>query len=134
VRPHLRLWLVLSIGAAACGGDDSTAPNGNRPASTPVAGVVSVDVTSSLNDTGGMLFSVTGAYRSIAAARGYQLLSFTPATGETRVMVVGSIVSGAVFQLNVDDKSKPVFVTLQQVAGKDYSRRSTGDYHVSVNH
>ena len=58
----------------------------------------------------------------------------TPATGETRVMVVGSIVSGAVFQLNVDDKSKPVFVTLQQVAGKDYSRRSTGDYHVSVNH
>jgi len=134
VRQYPRLWIVLSIAVAACGGNDSTGPSGNRPASTPVAGVVSVDVTSSLNDTGGMLFSVTGAYRSIAAARGYQLLSFMPGTGETRVMVVGSIASGTVFQLNVDDKTKPVFVTLQQVAGKDYSRRSTGDYHVSVNH
>jgi hypothetical protein len=98
-----------------------------------VAGVMSINFTTSLTETGAMLFNVSGAFRSIAAAGGYQLLSFSPAAGETRVMVVGSIVSGPIFQLNVADKSKPVFVALQQVAGKDYSRRSPGDYRVSVN-
>jgi len=126
-----RLGLFLSIAVAACGGNDSTGPGNGPAAATPVAGVLSVNVTSSLNDTGGMLFSVTGDFRSIASA-GYQLLNFTPATGETRVMVVGSIVPGTVFQLNVADKSKPVFVALQQVAGKDYGRRSPGDYHITV--
>lgn len=126
-----RLGLVLSFAVAGCGGSgsDSTGPG---PVPTPVAGVLSVNVASSLNDTGALLFSVTGEFRSIAASAGYQLLSFAPGATDTRVMVVGSIVSGAAFQLNVADKSKPVFVTLQQVAGKDYARRSPADYHVTI--
>jgi hypothetical protein len=127
-----RLGLFLSIAVAACGGNDSTGPGNGPAAATPVAGVLSVSLASSLNDTGAMLFSVTGDFRSIAASAGYQLLNFAPATGETRVMVVGSIVPGTVFLLNVADKSKPVFVALQQVAGKDYGRRSPGDYHITV--
>jgi hypothetical protein len=135
MSPGSRLATVLSLMVTACGGgDDTTGPGGNSPAPTPVAGVVSVKVDSRDTDTGAMLFSVTGAFRSMAASAGYQLLSYAPGTGETRVMVIGSIVPGAVFQLNVADKSKPVFVTLQQVAGKDYARRSPGDYHVTVDH
>lgn len=129
---RFRLGVALSVAVAACGGNDSTGPGGGGPGPAPVAGVLGINVDTPLTDTGAMLFSVNGAFQSIAAVRGYQLLSYAPGSGDTRVMVVGSIVPGTVLQLTVADKSKPVFVSLQQVAGRAYERRSPGDYRVTV--
>jgi hypothetical protein len=118
--------LALSIAVAACGGDGSVEPSG------PEAGILNVSVESSLTDTGAMLFRINGAFQSVAAANGYQLLSYAPTAVESRVMVVGSIRSGTVLQLTVADKSKPVSVALQQVVGRGYERRPPASYQVTV--
>jgi hypothetical protein len=48
-------------------------------------------------------------------------------------MVVGPIVSGTVFSLNVADKSLPVGVTIDQVAARaSYAQRTPSGYRVTI--
>jgi hypothetical protein len=131
VRVGLVLLAVLLAGCAGDGGSSSplAPPNPADP------GVVRVSVTSPNNDDGAMLFSISGAFQSIQGASGYQVLSYAPTTAVTKVVVVGPIVSGNVFSLNVADKSLPVRVTIDQVAARSsYMQRAPGDYRVTLAH
>jgi hypothetical protein len=123
--------LPLLLVAVACGGNDSVGPGGPGP-TPPVPGVIGISVASPNGDDGAMLFSVTGSIQSVAAAGGYQVLSYAPGASVTKVMVVGDIVSGPVLSLSVADKAKALVVTLEQVAARGtYVQRAIAGYQVT---
>ena len=123
--------LALLLAAITCGGNDSVGPGGPGP-TPPLPGVIGISVASPNADDGAMLFSVTGSIQSVAAAGGYQVLSYAPSALVTKVMVVGAIVSGPVLSLSVADKAKPLGVTLDQVAARGtYVQRAIAGYQVT---
>jgi hypothetical protein len=126
--------VLLMAVVVGCGGDGPTTPiTPPPPPNRAVPGLVGVSVASPNSDDGAMLFSVSGQFQSIQAANGYQVLSYAPTTTVTKVMVVGPIVSGTVFSLNVADKSLPVGVTIDQVAARaSYAQRTPSGYRVTI--
>ena len=131
MTPRTGLVLLAAV-LVGCGGDGPTPPV-TPPPNGAVPGLVGVSVASPNSDDGAMLFSVTGTFQSIQAATAYQVLSYAPTTTVTKVMVVGPIVSGPVFSLNVADKSLPVAVTMDQVAARgSYVLRTPSGYRVTI--
>ncbi len=117
---------LLALLVVGCGGDKTTGP---------VAGDLTLTLTTPGTSDGAVLIRVTGPVESITPVSGYLLESEPLSGGMTRLVIVGSIVAGPIARIRVPDvNAVGTYLTLvEQVADRNtFALLSTAGYAVSV--
>lgn len=125
--------LALGLFALSCGDSNTSGPD---PEPDPVAGWLSVRLTTSNSDDGGIMFTVSGG--QIDSIRSSYSELHTAAAGSTsrRVIVAGTLTPGGVIAEvlvpNVQSATN-YSATVEQVAARDtYQQRPTSSVSLAV--
>jgi hypothetical protein len=129
VKPRLgRLaWIAaLALAAGSC-------------SSGPVAGDLTMSLSTPNSDDGAIVVRVTGSTskeitRAAAACSGCRIFLEQPSATELRAVVTGSLVAGPLLTLSVSDTKSPGAYTtqVQQVASRTFQVRSTSGYSLTI--
>ena len=119
--------LALTLGAALSCGE----PSG------PKAGLLKIALTTPFSGSdGAVLLTVTGPapLTSLAAIPGLRVFTDTLGGPSTKVVVTGTLVSGVIAEIGVEDVGAVAqySATIVQVAASTYQLRATAGYAVSV--
>ncbi len=122
-------WLALVAGLAAA----------TCQSESPVAGELSVRITTPRTSDRAILFALVGPARAVAAAPGYRVFTDTAALGDTtHVTVVAApgsgLVAGEIARVAVNDirRAGSYAAILRDVAAADYSIGDTAGISLKV--
>jgi hydroxyethylthiazole kinase-like sugar kinase family protein len=128
-RPLLALAITAWLVGATC----------QESAPAPVAGELTVNLTTPNNDDGALLVRVTGSGANTisggsAACAGCKLFFAQVSDTEFRAVITGTINAGAVARVAVSDVNNPASYSAQilDAASRTYVRRATTGYSLSL--
>lgn len=124
-RPRLLIAAAVALALAGCGKSDATGP---------VAGLLTVTLSTSTPNTGALMFTVSGGQIDGVNAAGYQTYQTTLSTSSRRIILTGNIAAGTVVQLQVPDIAKASNYTarVEQAADRTTYQPLTGGYSLTI--
>ncbi len=115
----------LAVALAGCGKSDGTGP---------VAGLLTVTLSTSSANTGALMFTVSGGPIDAVNATGYRTYQTAVNSTSRRIILTGDIGAGTVVQLQVPDINQAASYTAQveQAADRTTYLPLAGGYSLSV--
>ena len=128
LRWAIGLVVLLSVAVYGCKLDDLTAGNTDSGSDDPIAGTLTVSLTTPNADDGAIRFTLTGPFVTTprAASPGHLVFTRQRSSQELDVVVVGDLQSEAILILPVrDTRTAPDYrVTITEVATRTNALRT----------